>query len=319
MAVNGNTIGKLEDAEHTVHAHGKKPFKTVQDFLSNVSNFQIIESTLREGEQFANAFFDTETKVKIARALDDFGVEYIELTSPASSEQSRRDCETIAKLGLKAKIYVKSTGKEIRFSSEDSFRSDLVDLLSIYQAVDKVGVTRALEAGATHVDTVVLPALDSALRANHVLSPSSESARMLTQDRDYVKSKYALAKLKAVEDLVASAVEVSLGDQLGLDMTDAQIKQCTAKVKAMADVRRLAMEDTDIIINQFYRNLNSKQEQPLLDDLTVEEQQAFAKKEKELNGEPEMQKLKALANAHTNGVVTDHVEAPDANGHGNGS
>jgi len=28
---------------------------------------------------------------------------------------------------------------EIRFSSEDSFRSDLVDLLSIYSAVDKVG------------------------------------------------------------------------------------------------------------------------------------------------------------------------------------
>jgi homocitrate synthase len=37
---------------------------------------------------------------------------------------------------------VKSQGKEIRFSSEDSFRSDLVDLLSLYSAVDKVGVNR---------------------------------------------------------------------------------------------------------------------------------------------------------------------------------
>jgi len=27
--------------------------------VSNVSRFKIIESTLREGEQFANAFFDT--------------------------------------------------------------------------------------------------------------------------------------------------------------------------------------------------------------------------------------------------------------------
>ena len=167
----------------------------MQDFLSNVSNFKIIESTLREGEQFANAFFDTETKIKIARALDDFGVDYIELTSPAASEQSRKDCETIAKLGLRAKTlthvrcnmsdakmavetgvdgvdvvigtsshlmehshgkdityikntaievieYVKSQGKEIRFSSEDSFRSDLVDLLTIYSAVDKIGVNR---------------------------------------------------------------------------------------------------------------------------------------------------------------------------------
>ena len=80
------------------------PYAPVGDFLSNVGRFQIIESTLREGEQFANAFFDTETKIKIAKALDDFGVDYIELTSPAASEQSRRDCEAICKLGLKAKI-----------------------------------------------------------------------------------------------------------------------------------------------------------------------------------------------------------------------
>lgn len=57
-----------------------------------------------EGEQFANAFFDTEKKIEIAKALDEFGVEYIELTSPAASEQSRSDIEAIVKLGLKAKI-----------------------------------------------------------------------------------------------------------------------------------------------------------------------------------------------------------------------
>ncbi len=72
--------------------------------MSNVSNFKIIESTLREGEQFANAFFDTETKIKIAKALDKFGVDCIELTSPAASEQSRKDCEAICKLGLKTKV-----------------------------------------------------------------------------------------------------------------------------------------------------------------------------------------------------------------------
>ncbi len=31
---------------------------------------------------------------------------------------------------------------EIRFSSEDSFRSDLVDLLTLYSAVNKIGVNR---------------------------------------------------------------------------------------------------------------------------------------------------------------------------------
>lgn len=53
------------------------PYQPVGDFLSNVSNFQIIESTLREGEQFANAFFDTAKKIEIAKALDDFGVDYV--------------------------------------------------------------------------------------------------------------------------------------------------------------------------------------------------------------------------------------------------
>lgn len=82
----------------------RNPYQSVGDFLSNVSNFKIIESTLREGEQFANAFFTTEKKLEIAKALDEFGVDYIELTSPAASEQSRRDCEAICKLGLKAKV-----------------------------------------------------------------------------------------------------------------------------------------------------------------------------------------------------------------------
>ena len=187
--------GRAIETNQAHRPQSSNPYAPVQDFLSNVSNFKIIESTLREGEQFANAFFDTETKIKIAKALDEFGVDYIELTSPAASEQSRLDCEAICKLGLKSKIlthvrcnmsdaklavstgvdgvdvvigtsshlmehshgkdmtyikntaievieYVKSQGKEIRFSSEDSFRSDLVDLLTIYSAVDKIGVNR---------------------------------------------------------------------------------------------------------------------------------------------------------------------------------
>ena len=88
-------------------------------------------------------------------------------------------------------------------------------------------------------------------------------------------------------------------------MTDAQIKQCTAKVKAMADVRRLAIEDTDVIINQFYHNLNNDQDKPLLDDLTPAEKAAFAKKEKELNGMPEMNKINDVVEAQVDGKVTN--------------
>lgn len=66
--------------------------------------WRIIDSTLREGEQFARGNFRTEDKVAIARSLDAFGVEYVELTSPAASPQSQRDAERIVKLGLKARV-----------------------------------------------------------------------------------------------------------------------------------------------------------------------------------------------------------------------
>lgn len=59
------------------HIPSRNPYQPVGDFLSNISNFKIIESTLREGEQFANAFFDTEKKIEIAKALDEFGVDYV--------------------------------------------------------------------------------------------------------------------------------------------------------------------------------------------------------------------------------------------------
>ncbi len=70
--------------------------------------WKLIDSTLREGEQFAKAHFRTEDKLEIARALDTFGVDYIEVTSPAASPQSQHDAALIAKLGLGARVITHS-------------------------------------------------------------------------------------------------------------------------------------------------------------------------------------------------------------------
>ncbi|KAI1345924.1 hypothetical protein F5Y01DRAFT_299265 [Xylaria sp. FL0043] len=388
------------------------PYQFVQDYISNVGRFKIIESTLREGEQFANAFFDLDTKIKIAKALDNFGVDYIELTSPVASQASYDDCKAICQLGLKAKIlthvrcnmedarkavecgvngvdlvigtssflreyshgksmdmikstaleviaYVKSKGIEVRFSSEDSFRSNLVDILHLYQACDKAGVDRvgvadtvggatprmvydlirtlrgcvscdiethfhddtgcavanahsALEAGATHVDTSVLGIGER----NGITPLGALMARMVVTAPDYVKSKYNLKALKSLETLVADAVQVNIPfnnpvtgfcafthkagihakailanpstyeiidphdfgmtryvsinsritgwnavkariEQLGLgsEFSDDQIKEVTAKIKQMADIRPLAIDDTDSIIRSYHLDL----------------------------------------------------------------
>ena len=64
-------------------------------------------------------------------------------TSSILREHSHgKDMEYIIKTAVEVINYVKSKGLEVRFSSEDSFRSDLVDLLYLYKAVDKAGVHR---------------------------------------------------------------------------------------------------------------------------------------------------------------------------------
>ena len=67
-------------------------------------DWKLIDTTLREGEQFATASFRTEDKLELARALDAIGVDRIEVTSPAASPQSRRDAAELVKLGLSTRI-----------------------------------------------------------------------------------------------------------------------------------------------------------------------------------------------------------------------
>lgn len=169
-------------------------------------NWHLIDSTLREGEQFALANFTLEDKITIAKALDAFGVDFIELTTPVASPESRKACEVIAGLGLNAKVlthtrakredvqvalecgvdgvdilfgtsselrqfshgkdvdaiieqssevidFVKQRGVNVRFSSEDTFRSDKRDLLRVYAAADAAGADRVGLADTVGVAT----------------------------------------------------------------------------------------------------------------------------------------------------------------------
>ncbi len=367
----------------------------------------IIESTLREGEQFANAFFSSEQKVEIARLLDAFGVEYLELTSPAASRRSREDCERVAALGLRAKVlthtrchlddarlalqtgvdgidvvigtsrqlrehshgksmdevietavevveYLRAHDVEVRFSTEDSFRSELHDLIRACRAVDAVGVNRvgvadtvgvagprqvyelvkqlraevgcdiefhghndtgcavanafcAVEAGATHIDTSVLGIGER----NGITPLGGFIARLYAEDPEAVRERYDLSLLREIENLVASLVEVdvpfnnyitgytafthkagihakailndpssyeildpadfgldryvhvahrltgwnaikSRAAQLRLELSDAEIKEITAHVKALADEKPLSLSDVDALLREYH-------------------------------------------------------------------
>jgi homocitrate synthase len=81
-------------------------------------NYSIIESTLREGEQFSTATFSTAQKLEIAGLLDDFGVEMLEMTSPCASPQSEADIRAVVNAGLNARILT-----HIRCNRDDAMRA----------------------------------------------------------------------------------------------------------------------------------------------------------------------------------------------------
>jgi homocitrate synthase len=155
----------------------------------------ILDTTLREGEQFIKTFFSLEQRIMIARLLDALGVTFIELPSPVSSPDTRDAINALCQLNLRAHIvshvrcveadvqaaldtdvyglnlfygtsnelrsyshgkaieqirhdavplikHIRAAGRYVRFSAEDAFRSDLVDLLTIFDAVVDAGVER---------------------------------------------------------------------------------------------------------------------------------------------------------------------------------
>ena len=48
----------------------------------------LLDSTIREGEQSPNVSFSVEQKIEIVKALDDFGVEFIELGHPSTWKET---------------------------------------------------------------------------------------------------------------------------------------------------------------------------------------------------------------------------------------
>ena len=78
------------------------------------SNIQILDSTLREGEQHPGVSFTTKQRIQIAWMLDSFGVDQIEI-SPVVSSDHLVSTKTIIKQGLSADIlaHVRATRSDI--------------------------------------------------------------------------------------------------------------------------------------------------------------------------------------------------------------
>ncbi len=121
---------------------------------------EILDSTLREGEQTPGVTFSVEEKLEIARLLDELGVDIIEAGHPAVSEDIRRGLKEVAGAGLRASILGHSRAR----------RKDIDLLLDL--DVDWVGI--------------FISVMDGRLK-NHFRKDLSTIIEMVTDSVQYAK------------------------------------------------------------------------------------------------------------------------------------
>ncbi len=176
-------------------------------------NFSIIESTLREGEQFSSATFSTAQKLEIAALLDSFGVEMIEMTSPVASPQSEADIRAVVAAGFNARILT-----HIRCKREDAVKAldtgvhgiDVVIGTSpqLMQHSHGKSIRQVIDAAAEVMSFIRDQAPDVILRFS-----TEDSFR--SREADLLRVYLAVADLGLVNRLgVADTVGVAMPDQV---------------------------------------------------------------------------------------------------------
>ncbi len=69
-----------------------------------IGSLEILDTTLREGEQCFGVFFSIETKKRIALLLDEIGVDFIEVGHPAAAPSLRQAAYEISRMDLRSRL-----------------------------------------------------------------------------------------------------------------------------------------------------------------------------------------------------------------------
>jgi 2-isopropylmalate synthase len=80
---------------------------------------KLFDTTLRDGTQSVDVNFSVRDKIEIAKALDDFGIDYIELGWPGSNPKDMEVYQEASKLKFKAKIVAFGATKRKNINIEE--------------------------------------------------------------------------------------------------------------------------------------------------------------------------------------------------------
>jgi len=124
---------------------------------------KIDDTTLRDGEQTAGVVFANKEKIRIAKLLDEIGIDQIEAGIPAMGGDERDVIEEIAHLGLRASVlgWSRANVKDIKTTLETG-----VDAIAISLATSDIHIETKLQKDRPWVLSTIREAVAAAKAQN---------------------------------------------------------------------------------------------------------------------------------------------------------
>lgn len=165
---------------------------------------EILDTTLREGEQTPYVNFTIDEKIEIAKLLDQVGVDMIEAGDPSVSPNVARAIQRIAALGLKAEIIAHSIASK---AGIDKAKACGANRVAIFYATSKI-----------HLDAKLHKTQDQALDIirEHIAYARSLGLKVRYTPEDATRTEFEFLVQVCNMAIEAGADRISFADTLGI-------------------------------------------------------------------------------------------------------
>jgi len=165
---------------------------------------EILDTTLREGEQTPYVNFALTEKLEIARLLDQIGVEMIEAGDPSVSPNIAIAVEKIAHLGLNAEVVAHSMASR---KSIDKAKACGADRVAIFYATSSI-----------HLDAKLHKSQDEAIAivCDHIAYARSLGLKVRYTPEDATRTEFTFLVKVCNAAIQAGADRISFADTLGI-------------------------------------------------------------------------------------------------------
>ncbi|MBK8825050.1 MAG: Lrp/AsnC ligand binding domain-containing protein [Anaerolineales bacterium] len=165
---------------------------------------EILDTTLREGEQTPYVNFTVDEKVKIAHMLDSVGVDMIEAGDPSVSPNVARAIKNIASLGLRAEVVAHSVASRLGI---DRAKACGANRVAIFYATSKIHLDAKLHKTQAQAIEII---------QEHIAYARSLGMKVRYTPEDATRTDFEFLIQVCNAAIKAGADRISFADTLGI-------------------------------------------------------------------------------------------------------